>query len=75
MTDGSNLPQQFTKIEAKVRNAASDGREIKAGTLWAVAKYRIRTDYQPNMSTDTVTSPWSVEADFSYSNSAPIVGT
>lgn len=75
VTDGSSLPQQFTEIEAKVRNMAADGKEIKAGTLWAVAKYKIRTDYQPDMSTDTKSSPWSVAADFSYSSSAPIAIT
>jgi hypothetical protein len=45
--------------------------EMGQGTLQAVAKYRKRNDYQPDLSTDPPTES-SREANFSYSVSAPI---
>jgi hypothetical protein len=70
--------QQFTKIKAKVRNTTPNNEQIGAGTLTAVAKYRMRTDYQPDLSGDPTDEhpEWGVsEDDFSYSVSAaePIV--
>ena len=68
--DGSINPQQFTKIKAKVRNTTPN-EQIQAGVLQAVAKYKKRTDYQPDLSTDPPTQT-SRDADYSYSVSAPI---
>ena len=67
--DGSIVPQQFTKMKAKIRNAT--GEEIKSGTLQAVAKYIKRTDYEPDLSADPPTSE-TREPVFSYSVSEPI---
>ena len=69
--DGSIEPHQFTQIRAKVRNITPDN-EILNGTLVAIAKYRKRTDYQPDLSTDPPIEI-SREEEFSYSVSAPIV--
>jgi hypothetical protein len=68
--DGSIAPHAFTHIKAKVRNSTLD-EEMQEGTLVAVAKYKKRTDYQTDLSTDPPTAA-SSEADFSYSVSAPI---
>jgi len=81
LIDGALSPQQFTYIEAKLRNVTpietnDDGQVISydqmgSGTLLAVAKYKERTDYQEDLSTDPPDS--SSRADnFSYSVSAPI---
>ena len=69
--DGSIEPHQFSHIRAKVRNITPDN-EILNGTLVAIAKYRKRTDYQPDLSTDPPIEI-SREEEFSYSVSAPIV--
>jgi hypothetical protein len=70
IVDGSADPQQFTTIKARVKNRTPD-EEMGAGTLVAVAKYKKRTDYQPDLSADPPTAE-SREADFSYSVSASI---
>ena len=66
--DGSVNPQQFTKIKAKVRNTTPN-EQIQNGVLQAVAKYKKRTDYAPDLSTDPPTAT-SREPEFSYSVSA-----
>ena len=83
VTDGSQTPytdaygnhhQQFTSIKANVRNTTPNDEQIGAGTLHAVAKYKKRIDYQPDLSTDPTDEhpEWGVsEDDFSYSVSAP----
>jgi len=70
MADGSMTPHQFTTVKAKVRNTTPN-ENIGAGTIQAVARYKKRTDYQPDLSTDPPT-PASREADFSNSVSAPV---
>lgn len=52
--DGANPVQQFTKIRAKVRNSTPE-EEAGPGTIVAVARYRIRTNYENDMSTDPPT--------------------
>jgi hypothetical protein len=83
ITDGSQTPytdtyghqhQEFTKLKAKVRNTTPN-ETAGAGTLQAVAKYKMRKDYQPDLSADPTDEhpEWGVsEDDFSYSVSAPI---
>jgi hypothetical protein len=71
--DGAVLPQQFTKIKAKVRNT-TPGEAISGGILQAVARYRKRIDYQPDLSADPPGAA-SREANFSYSVSAAITLT
>ena len=61
--------QEFTLVKAKVRNITS--KVIQAGTIKAVAKYRKRIDYQPDLSADPPTAS-SREDHFSYSMSEPI---
>jgi hypothetical protein len=79
ITDGSETPytdiyghfhQQFTIIKAKIRNTTPD-EEMKAGTVHAVAKYKIRTKYEPDLSKDPP-MPKTIEDDFSYSVSKTI---
>jgi hypothetical protein len=78
--DYGNQHQQFTALKAKVKNASyikdQAGNnigleEIKTGTIQAVAKYKIRTNYEPGLSTDPPTRA-SRESAFSYSVSAPL---
>ena len=79
--DGSFLPQKFTYIKAKVKNTTpkeknEQGEPISyegmgPGTLVAVAKFKKRTNYQPDLSADPPTAA-SREPHFSYSVSAPI---
>ena len=83
VTDGSVTPytdahghqhQEFTKIKAKVRNTTQN-ETAGAGTLQAVAMYKMRIDYQPDLSGDPTDEhpEWGVSEDnFSYSVSAPI---
>jgi hypothetical protein len=84
ISDGSITPQQFTRLKAKVRNSTPDsipGEEIQGCDIQqqnciiqAIARYKKRTDYQPDLSTDPPTAS-SREPNFSYSVSAPIVIT
>lgn len=76
--DGSVLPQQFTRIRAKVRNQLA-GVPLQDGNLIAVAWYRLRTDYAPDLSADPIDllptippQPDNVEAHLTTSKSAPI---
>lgn len=72
--DGSATPQQFSHIKTKLQYY-DDQTVLGAGKLMAVAMYRKRTDYQPDMSTDPPTAA-SVENKFSMSISSPVaVGT
>lgn len=66
--DGSINPQQFTKIKAKVMNTTPN-EQMQAGVLQAIAKYKKRTDYAPDLSTDPPTQT-SREPEYSYSVSA-----
>ena len=67
--DGSIIPQQFTYIKAKLRNTSDE--EMENGTLRVIAKYKKRTDYEPDLSADPPTAD-SREENFSYSVSDPI---
>ena len=71
LADGARLPQQFNKIKAKVTSSFTPEQAVKSGTLWAVAKYKRRMDYQPNLSTDPP-SPGVIDPVFAYSTSSPI---
>jgi len=66
--DGSISPQQFTYIKAKIK---SSDKPIGNGSVIAIAKYKNRTDYQEDLSTDP---PYADdrEDEFSYSVSTPI---
>ncbi|HDL14685.1 MAG TPA: hypothetical protein ENH28_00775 [Euryarchaeota archaeon] len=80
VTDGSKLPQQFTSIKAKVRNTTPKGVDVDgnplyevmgAGSLVAVAKYKIipnysydLSNYPPDASTmQTIENSYSVSAE------------
>ncbi|MBU0728527.1 MAG: hypothetical protein KKE17_10975 [Proteobacteria bacterium] len=72
--------QYFTEIRAKIRNNSQLGLDefdnpiieaMGAGTLVAVAKYKRRTDYQPDLFNEPP-DEYSREANFSYSVSAPV---
>ncbi len=75
--DDSVTPQQFNKITAKVRNISPREKDeqgntisyepIEDGELLAVAKYKIRTDYAPDLSEDPPTKGEMQEVEFSYS--------
>jgi hypothetical protein len=69
IADGSGT-HQFTKLKAKVKNTTSD-EAIQSGILQAIARYKKRTDYQTDLSTDPPT-PDSRETDFSYSVSSSV---
>lgn len=72
LIDGAK-EQTFKTLRAKVRNTTPN-EELGLGTLVAVARYKKRTDYQPNLSADPPTKD-SREPDFSYSVSEPITLT
>ena len=71
LIDGARLPQQFNKIKAKVKSSFTPEQAVQSGTLWAIAKYKRRMDYQPDLSTDPP-SPGVIDPVFAYSTSAPI---
>jgi hypothetical protein len=71
LADGARLPQQFNKIKAKVTSSFTPEQAVQSGTLWAIAKYKRRMDYQPDLSTDPP-SPGVIDPVFAYSTSAPI---
>ncbi|HDH04120.1 MAG TPA: hypothetical protein ENH01_00175 [Nitrospirae bacterium] len=70
--NGSITPQQFTYIKAKVRNTTPD-EEVQDGIIQAVAKYKIRPDYQDDLSNDPPDGEVMEGVEFSYSVSEPIV--
>jgi len=75
ITDGSITPHQFTSIKAKVRNSTPDtipGEEIQNGILQAVAKYKIRPNYQEDLSNDPPTESEMQDVEYSYSVSQPV---
>ncbi|MFC1837414.1 hypothetical protein ACFLYW_01880 [Thermodesulfobacteriota bacterium] len=63
--------QEFTKIKASVRNDPA-GKQIQDGTLTAVAMYRERINYDPNLSDFEPPSYSDSLSDFAYSVSDPI---
>ena len=66
--DGSIIPQQFTTIKAKVRSPNQDS-PVTNGTIQAVARYKIRSDYKPDLSTDPPGDTAAIA--YAYSKSAP----
>jgi hypothetical protein len=79
LIDGAGT-QEFTKIKAKVMNTSYikdqagnniSFEEIKSGALQAIARYKIRTDYLPDMSNDPPVDS-SYGTDFSYSVSSSV---
>jgi len=70
VADGSKTPHQFTTIKAKIRNTTSN-ETIKNGIIQAIAKYKKRTDYRTDLSTDPPDAS-SRETDFSYSVSSSV---
>lgn len=78
LIDGSISPHQFTYIKAKIKSNTvqetdENGvplsfEEIGAGTFMAIAKYKKRTDYEEDLSTDPPDA-YSREDEFSYSYS------
>lgn len=68
--DGSVVPQQFKQLKAKIRNTTT-GEAMGNGIIHAVAKYKKRIDYMPDLSADPPSAA-SREEDFSYSVSAPM---
>jgi len=73
--DGLNAAQGFRFIKARVRNATA-GEEAtndagQPGQLVAVAQYRLRTNYQADLSADPPTMD-SRDEYYSYSVSAPL---
>ncbi len=67
--DGAD-PHEFSQIKLKVKNTTPD-EDMQAGSLIAVTRYKKRTDYREDLSTDPPQAI-SREAAFSYSVSAPI---
>jgi hypothetical protein len=70
VTDGSGSPQQFIYIKTKLQYFQEE-IVLGAGKVTAVALYRKRIDYQPDLSTDPPTAA-SVEQNYSMSISAPV---
>lgn len=68
--DGAVQPQQFVFLKAKLLNLVAE-RPIGSGSVTAVARYRKRTDYQPDMSTDPPDED-SVEEGYTSSVSTPV---
>lgn len=68
--DGSQTPQQFSRIKAKVTNTTKD-EEMKDGNLVVVAEYKVIPDYQTDLSTYPPTAAVMDNVSFSYSVSAP----
>ncbi len=62
--------QQFTKIKAKLRNTTPN-EAMQSGTIIAIAKYKKRTSYQPDLTADPPDMD-KIEPNFTYSVSAPI---
>lgn len=72
--DGSVTPHEFTGIKAIIRNSTPDtipGEEIQSGILQAVAKYKIRPNYQEDLSNDPPTEAEMQGIEYSYSVSLP----
>ena len=65
--------QQFTHIKAKIMNT-TPGEDIEDGMLQAVARYKMRKDYEADLSTDPPSGD-ARENDFFYSVSNALVLT
>ena len=69
--DGNTIhTQMFKEIKAKVRNITPD-EAMQDGQLIAVARYKRRKNYQPDLSTGAPVAT-SMEYNFSYAVSGPI---
>lgn len=66
--DGSMTTQQFTTITAKVKNTTPN-EAITAGSLVAVARYKVDANYLPDLSNNPTDNTL---ASFAYSVSAPV---
>ncbi len=64
-----NQHQQFISMQANVNITELNGT-IESGNIQAVAKYKMRTDYQPDLTNDPPMAG-SRESDYSYSTSSP----
>lgn len=51
IVDGAATDPQFSHLKARLRNRITD-RAMGSGTVMAFARYRLRTDYQDDLSTD-----------------------
>jgi len=71
LVDGAKLPQQFKQIKAKLTSSFTPDQAVQSGSLWAIAKYKRRLDYQPDLSTDPP-SPGVIDPIFAYSTSASV---
>jgi hypothetical protein len=77
LTDGSGNLQRFNKLKVKVGNVTYVDKQntiveaMQSGILQAVAKYKVRSDYMPDMSNDPPTPP-QVDPGFSYSVSSAV---
>ncbi len=69
--DGSESPQQFTVIKAKVKNA-TQGEKAGEGIIQAVAKYKKIPNYQEDLSNFPLDGNVMKAQAFSYSVSEPI---
>lgn len=72
--DGSVVPQQFTKIKAKVRNTTPN-EQVQNGIIQAVARYKIIPNYAPYLSNYPPDGTTMHGIPYSYSVSAPITIT
>lgn len=68
--DGAAPVQQFLQIKAKLRNRITD-HVMGPGTVTALARYHLRTDYQPDLSADPPARE-SRQEESSLSVSAPV---
>ena len=66
-----NLHQQFTKIKAQILNTTPN-EEIGAGTLTAIARYKIIPNYAPDLSNYPPNSAAMTAAPYSYSVSQQV---
>jgi hypothetical protein len=67
----ASTDQSFQTIHARLHNTTPD-EEMRDGTLVAVARYKHRIDYVPDLSSNEPPVEASREDSFSYSVSAPI---
>lgn len=71
LADGAVEPQVFRKLKAKVALSLPPDQAVQSGTLTAIAKYKRRLDYQPDLSADPP-SPGVIDPVFANSTSAPV---
>ena len=70
LVDGYNVPHQFPVVRAKIKSAMQ-GVTVGAGNVWALAVYKKRTDYIPNLFTGPPSEEL-LESEYSYSRSVDI---